>query len=169
MTDYTLSLKRVMLLQKTLEGGGFTTCPLQRPEATTDALIQVENDHEVHRLSVRFGPLHSSITLKRRDAAKYLALRDFLQDVANGRADSGTESQAAASMRDALESVNSVLEPDQVAYITPTTDKDRPFRVIVLDVLGDICAHTKGHCKDHLAEAVRTQLRPQHQEAREPS
>ena len=169
MTDYTLSLKRVMLLQKTLDEGGFTTCPLQRPETTTDAVIQVENDNEVHRLSVRFGPLHSSITLKRRDAAKYLALRDFLQDVANGRADSGTESQAAAAMREALESVNTVLETDQVAYITPTADKARPFRVIVLDELGDICAHTKGHCKDNLVEAVRAQLRPRYQGAEERS
>lgn len=169
MTDYTLSLKRVMLLQKTLEEGGSTTCPLQRPETTTEAVIQVENDHEVHRLSVRFGPLHSSITLKRRDAAKYLALRDFLQDVANGQADSGAESQAAAAMREALESVNSVLESDQVAYITPTADKARPFRVIVLDEFGDICAHTKGHCKINLVEAVRTQLRPQPQEAGERS
>ncbi|MFO3723969.1 hypothetical protein [Pseudomonas sp. HLMP] len=160
MSEYTLSLKRVMLLQQVLEQGGSTICPLRRPETTVDAHIEIENDTRTHQVKVKFGPVAGSITLHRGDSSKYMALRDFLQDLANGRTESGQQSAQAIAMREALERVNEVLEPDQVAYISPTTDPEQPFRVIVLDALGDICARTKGHCKDHLAEVVRHQLRP---------
>lgn len=159
MNEYTLSLKRVMLLQQVLEHGGTTICPLHRPETAVDAHIKIENDHRTHHVAVTFGPITGSITLQRGDASKYMALRDYLQDLANGRTDSGQPTYQAIAMREALESVNEVLEDNQVAYINPTEDPERPFRIIVLDNLGDICANTKGHCKDQLVEAVRQQLR----------
>lgn len=160
MSEYTLSLKRVMLLQKTLEDGGTTTCPLRRPETTMDAEIEVENDSQAHRLSVRFGPLTSSITLKRGDSAKYMALRDFLQDVANGRNESGQLSQEDIDLREALDSVNTVIRADQIAYITATTNPELPVGAVVTNDLGEICAAATGTCKEHLAQVIRTQLRP---------
>lgn len=160
MSEFIIPLSRVMLLQHVLENGGSTSCPLRRPETTFDAHLQIENDLRTHHVKATFGPLSSSLTLQRGDSSKYMALRDFLQDLANGRTESGRQPEQAIAMREALESVNTVLEPEQVAYISPTDDPERPFRVIVLDVLGDICAITKGHCKDQLVETVRNQLRP---------
>ncbi|MEF0146198.1 hypothetical protein [Pseudomonas guariconensis] len=160
MSEYTLPLKRVMLLQQVLEHGGTTICSLRRPETAVDAHIKIENDNRTHHVTVTFGPVAGSITLHRGDASKYMALRDFLQDLANGRTESGQQSSQTIAMSEALEAVNDVLADDQVAYINLTEDPERPFRVIVLDTVGDICARTKGHCKDQLAEAVRNQLRP---------
>ncbi|QXH53183.1 hypothetical protein KSS94_08725 [Pseudomonas fakonensis] len=160
MSEYTVPLKRVMLLQNALENGGTATCPLRRPETTSDALIEVENDTRTHHIKVTFGPLTGSLTLQRGDSSKYMALRDHLEELANGRTESGRQSEQALAMRQALEAVNAILDPEHEAYISPTNDAKHPFRVIVLDGLGDICALTKGHCKDQLVETVRTQLRP---------
>ncbi|KPM60212.1 hypothetical protein [Pseudomonas monteilii] len=160
MSEFIIPLRRVMLLQHVLENGGTTRCSMQRPETSIDAHVEIENDLRTHQVKATFGPLTGSITLQRGDSSKYMDLRDFLQDLANGRTESGQQSEQAVAMREAFESVNAVLEPEQVAYISPTDDPAQPFRVIVLDVLGDICAHTKGHCKDQLVEAVRQQLRP---------
>ncbi|MGE8050811.1 hypothetical protein ACQKPT_21230 [Pseudomonas monteilii] len=160
MSEFVIPLRRVMLLQHVLEHGGTTSCPMQRPETSMDAYVEIENDLRTHQVKVTFGPSTGSITLQRGDSSKYMALRDFLQDLANGRTESGRQSVEAVAMREALESVNAVLEPEHIAYISPTTDPKHPFRVIVLDALGDICASTKGHCKDQLVETVRSQLRP---------
>ncbi len=160
MSEYTIPLRRVMLLQTTLENGGSTSCPLLRPETSLDAQIQIENDLRTHHVKVTFGPLSGSLTLQRGDSSKYQALRDFLQDLANGRTESGRQSEQAVAMREALEAVNAALAPEHEAYISPTNDAEHPFRVIVLDGLGDICALTKGHCKELLVETVRAQLRP---------
>lgn len=160
MSEFIIPLRRVMLLQHVLENGGTTSCPMQRPETSIDAHVVIENDLRTHQVKVTFGPTTGSITLQRGDTSKYMALRDFLQDLANGRTESGRQSGEAIAMREALESVNSVLGPQHIAYISPTTDPEHPFRVIVLDTDGDICASTKGHCKDQLVETVRSQLRP---------
>jgi len=167
MSEYIVPLSRVMVLQHALERGGVTTCPVRRPEISIDAHIQIENDNRSHLVTVTLGPIAGSITLLRGDSLKYTILRDFIQDLANGRTDTGAQSEQAVAMREALESVNAVLDQTQVAYITPTSDAQRPFRVIVLDQLGDICARTKGHCKDHLAEVIRQQLRPVEEKAGE--
>lgn len=159
MSEFIIPLRRVMLLQHVLENGGTTRCAMQRPETSIDAHVEIENDLRTHQVKATFGPLTGSITLQRGDSSKYMALRDFLQDLANGRTESGQQSEQAIAMREAFESVNAVLEPEQIAYINTTDDPVQPFRVIVLDALGDICAHTKGHCKDQLVEALRQQLR----------
>ncbi|WP_207878212.1 hypothetical protein [Pseudomonas sp. 32_A] len=160
MSEFFIPLRRVMLLQHVLENGGTTRCPMQRPETSIDAHVEIENDLRTHQVKVTFGPATGTITLQRGDSSKYMALRDFLQDLANGRTESGRRSGEAIAMREALESVNAALGPEHTAYISPTIDPKHPFRVIVLDDLGDICASTKGHCKDQLVETVRRQLRP---------
>nr|WP_189659798.1 hypothetical protein [Pseudomonas farsensis] len=149
-----------MLLQKALENGGTTTCPLRRPETTSDALIEVENDTSTHHIRVIFGPLTGSLTLQRGDSSKYMALRDFLEELANGRADSGRLSQQAIALMEAQDCVNSVIEAHQIAYVIQTVTPARPFGAVVTDGLGTVHAAVTGTCKHHLAEAVRAQLRP---------
>jgi len=160
MSEFTLPLKQVMLLQNVLDAGGTTHCLLSRPEITCPAVIHVENDSAAHHLNVQFGPCMASLTLNRNEPSKYMALRDFLQDVANGRTESGRLSQEELALRDALDSVNSVIAPDQVAYITTTTNPDLPVGAVVTNERGEICAAATGSCKDHLAQAVHAQLRP---------
>jgi len=89
-----------------------------------------------------------------------MALRDFLQDVANGRTESGQLSQEDIDLREALDSVNTVIRADQIAYITATTNPELPVGAVVTNDLGEICAAATGTCKEHLAQIIRTQLRP---------
>lgn len=158
MSDFTIKLRRVMLLEHTLENGGHTTCPLHRPETSLDAHIQVENDDRDHHLQVRFGPYTGSIALPRGDSTKYMSLRNFLQDVANGRTDSGQQTQRAIALMEALDSVSDLLPEGLRAYITPTMDEDLPFGTVVTNDQGEICATAYGSCKLSLANAVRTKL-----------
>ncbi|WP_432777603.1 hypothetical protein O4O02_23575 [Pseudomonas fortuita] len=158
MNEFTINLSRVMLLERTLEQGGNAICPLRRPEITIDAHIQVENDDRDHHLQVRFGPFTGSITLRRGDSTKYMSLRDFLQDVANGRTESGQEIQRAIALMEALDCVSQVLPEGLHAYITPTTDEHHPFGTVVTNDLGEVYATAYGSCKNTLAETVRTKL-----------
>lgn len=158
MNEFTINLRRVMLLERTLENGGNTTCPLRRPETSVDAHIEVENDSRDHHLHVRFGPYTGSITLRRGDSTKYISLRDFLQDVANGRTESGQQTQRAIALMEALDCVSDVLPDGLRAFITPTTDHTHPFGTVVTNDQGEIRATAYGSCKHSLAEAVRAKL-----------
>ncbi|WP_455887499.1 hypothetical protein [Pseudomonas rustica] len=158
MSDFTIKLRRVMLLEHTLENGGNTTCPLHRPETSLDAHIQVENDDRDHHLQVHFGPYTGSIALPRGDSTKYMSLRNFLQDVANGRTESGQQTQRAIALMEALDSVSDLLPEGLRAYITPTMDEDLPFGTVVTNDQGEICATAYGSCRLSLANAVLTKL-----------
>ncbi len=158
MNEFTINLRRAMLLERILENGGNTTCPLRRPETSVDAYIAVENDSRDHHLHVRFGPYTGSITLRRDDSTKYMSLRDFLQDVANGRTESGQQTQRAIALMEALDCVNDVLPDGLRAFITPTTDHEHPFGTVVTNDQGEIRATAYGSCKRTLAEAVRAKL-----------
>lgn len=160
MSEFIVPLRNVMLLQHALETGTATTCPVLRPEVTINAEIEVETDAITHRVTVTFGPQKGSLSLQRDDTAKYQHLRDFIQDLANGRTESGCQSEQAIAMLEALDRLNEVIGADQIAYITPTTDQGRPFGAVVTNDQGEICAAAISTCKEHLAEAVRTQLRP---------
>ena len=83
MNEFTINLRRVMLLEGTLELGGSATCPLRRPETIVDAHIQVENDDRDHHLQVRFGPFTGSITLRRGDSTKYMSCLLYTSDAAD--------------------------------------------------------------------------------------
>lgn len=158
MSEFTIPLRRVMLLQQTLENGGTTTCPLRRPETSVDAQVEVENDDRTHHLKVKFGPLTGSISLPRGDSAKYLALRDYLEELANGRADSGQQSQLALALIEAQDCVNNVIGANHIAYVIHTTTPARPLGAVVTDDQGEIHAAATGTCKDHLAELLRAKL-----------
>lgn len=160
MSEYIVPLRNVMLLQHALDKGGETICPVQCPEVTINAEVTVETDAKTHRVTVTFGPQKGSLTLQRDDTAKYQHLRDFIQDLANGRTESGRQSEHAIALLEALEHLNEVIGADQIAYITPTTDSIHPFGAVVTNDHGDVLAAAIGTCKDHLAEVVSAQLRP---------
>ena len=167
MSEYIVPLRNVMLLQHALDKGGETICPVQRPETTINAEVMVETDAKTHRVTVTFGPQKGSLTLQRDDSAKYQRLRDFIQDLANGRTESGRQSELALAMLEALEHLNTAIGADQIAYITPTMDPNSPLGAVVTNEQGEVCAAAIGTCKDHLAEVVRTQLRPKQEGAGE--
>lgn len=160
MNEYTVPLRRVMLLQPTLEQGGTATCQMRRPEIATDVHIEVENDDRTHHLKVTFGPITGSITLQRGDTAKYMALRDYLEELANGRVDTGRQSQEAMALMEAQDCVNAVLTAGHIAYVILTTTPARPFGAVVTDARGELRAAATGTCMHHLAEAISAKLRP---------
>ncbi|MNP19534.1 hypothetical protein D3C76_1120700 [compost metagenome] len=118
----------------------------------------MENDDRDHHLQVRFGPYTGSITLQRADSTKYISLRNFLQDVANGRTESGQQTQRAIALMEALDCVSDVLPEGLRAYITPTADQEHPFGTVITNDLGEIRTTAFGSCKHTLAEAVRAKL-----------
>ncbi|PLP87397.1 hypothetical protein CYD26_21510 [Pseudomonas sp. FFUP_PS_473] len=160
MSEYSIPLHRVMLLQHTLEHGGTVTCKLHRPEASVEAQVNVENDDTTHHIKVTLGPLASSLTLPRDPATKYQQLRDFLQDLANGRADTAAQAEEAIALMEAQECVDEVIQKGQIAYVITTVNPERPLGVVVTNDLGEVCAAATGRSKEHLAEVVRAKLRP---------
>ncbi|MEK2608473.1 hypothetical protein WLF18_05070 [Pseudomonas shirazensis] len=160
MSEFSIPLSRVMGLERTLENGGTATCTLRRPDATLDVQIRVENDDTTHHIKVAMGPLSSSMTMPRKLATKCQSLRDFLQDLANGRADSGTQSDEAIALMEAQESVDGVLKAGQTAYVITTVNRDRPLGAVVTNDEGEVCAAVTGASKEHLAEAIRAKLWP---------
>lgn len=160
MSEFSIPLSRVMGLERTLENGGTTTCTLRRPEATLEAQVTIENDNTTHHIKVAMGPLASSITLPRKLPTKCQSLRDFLQDLANGRTDSGTQSEEVLALMEAQESVDEVLQTGQIAYVLTTVNRDRPLGAVVTNDEGEICAAVTGASKEQLAAAVRAKPRP---------
>lgn len=158
MSEFTIPLSRIMVLERTLEHGGTATCKLQRPEASLDAQVYVENDRTTHHIKVTMGPLASSLTLPRRLATKCQSLRDFLQDLANGRADSGAQSEEALALLEAQERVDKVLQVGQIAYVITTVNRELPLGAVVTNDLGEICAAVTGASKEQLAAAVLAKL-----------
>lgn len=147
-----------MGLEQILENGGTTICTLRRPEASLDARISVENDPSTHHIKVAIGPLTSSLTIPRKLATKCQSLRDFLQDLANGRADSGIQSEEVIALMEAQESVDEILHPGQVAYVIATVNRDRPLGAVVANEEGEICAAVTAASRDQLAAAVLAKL-----------
>ena len=88
MNDYLIPLAKQELLHHILQVGGAAVCPLQRPEQTIHASFEVELTDDNAVISVDFGGHSGHLTLKRSDRANHLHLRDFIQDIANGRIES---------------------------------------------------------------------------------
>lgn len=157
MSAFLVPFHKQDLLHQVLAAGGTITCLLYCPTAQFDADVEVElSDKHVH-IKVTFRGLTGSLTLTRGARANHLYLRDFIQDVANGRTESGRTQQAIALM-EALEHVDTVLQPGQVAYITPTISGEHPFGAVVTNGLGEVCAAAMGSSKEHLAELISRKL-----------
>ncbi|MNL58596.1 hypothetical protein D3C87_1822450 [compost metagenome] len=88
MNTYLIPLAKQDLLHHMLQVGGAAVCPLQRPEQTIHASFEVELTDDNAVISVDFGGHTGELTLKRSDRANHLHLRDFIQDIANGRIES---------------------------------------------------------------------------------
>lgn len=88
MNAYLIPLAKQDLLHHMLQVGGTAVCPLQRPEQTIHASFEVELTDDSAVISVDFGGHTGELTLKRSDRANHLHLRDFIQDIANGRIES---------------------------------------------------------------------------------
>lgn len=88
MNNYRIPLAKQELLHHMLQAGGTAVCPLQRPEQTIHASFEVELTDDSAVISVDFGGHTGELTLKRSDRANHLQLRDFIQDIANGRIES---------------------------------------------------------------------------------
>ena len=88
MNDYLIPLAQQEVLHHLLQVGGAAVCPLQRPEQTIHARYEVELTDTSAVISVDFGGHTGELTLKRADRANHLHLRDFIQDIANGRIES---------------------------------------------------------------------------------
>ena len=160
MSEFQIPLRQIMLLQGTLDKGGSTICKLLRPEVTVDAQLEIENDATHHRIKVTIGPLLSSLSLPRALSTKCQSLRDFLQDLANGRADSAAQSEEALALMEAQVSVEEVLQTGQTAYVIATVSRELPLGAVVTNDQGDVCVAVTGTCKEHLAAAVRAKLQP---------
>ena len=88
MNSYLIPLAQQDLLHHMLQVGGVAICPLQRPEETIHASYEVELTDDSAVISVDLGSHTGELTLKRSDRANHLHLRDFIQDIANGRIES---------------------------------------------------------------------------------
>lgn len=88
MNNYLVPLAKQELLHHMLQVGGAAVCPLQRPEQTIHANLEVELTDNKVVISVDLGGHTGELTLKRSDRANHLHLRDFIQDIANGRIES---------------------------------------------------------------------------------
>ena len=158
MSEFCIPLTRVMGLERTLEAGGCSKCTLRRPETTLDARITVENDDTTHHIKVEMGELTSSMTLPRKLVTKWQSLRDFLQDLANGRADSGAMSEEALALLEAQDSIDQVLQDGQIAYVINTVNRAFPLGAVVTNDQGEICAAATGSSKEHLVGALLAKL-----------
>ncbi|UVM74906.1 hypothetical protein [Pseudomonas alvandae] len=88
MNNFLIPLGKQELLHHMLQTGGVALCPLQRPESTIHARLEVELTDQAVVISVELGGHSGELTLKRSDRANHLHLRDFIQDIANGRIES---------------------------------------------------------------------------------
>ena len=88
MNNYLVPLAKQELLHHMLQVGGAAVCPLQRPEQTIHASFEVELTDTTALINVDLCGHTGELTLKRSDRANHLHLRDFIQDIANGRIES---------------------------------------------------------------------------------
>jgi hypothetical protein len=88
MNSYLIPIAQQEMLHHMLQVGGAGICPLRRPEQTIHAKFDVELTDQAVVISVDFGGHTGELTLKRSDRANHLHLRDFIQDIANGRIES---------------------------------------------------------------------------------
>jgi len=99
MNSYLIPLAQQDLLHHMLQVGGAAVCPLQRPEQTIHASFEVELTDHSAVINVDLGGHTGELTLKRSDRANHLHLRDFIQDIANGRIESAQPAPPVQSGR----------------------------------------------------------------------
>lgn len=96
MSHFVIPLDKQELLHHMLQAGGKALCPLHRPEQTIHASVEVELSGTSAVINVELGGHTGELTLKRSDRANHLHLRDFIQDIANGRIESADPAPGSA-------------------------------------------------------------------------
>lgn len=110
MNNYLVPLEKQELLHHMLQIGGAAVCPLHRPEQTIHAKFEVELTDNSAVISVDFGSHTGELTLKRSDRANHLHLRDFVQDIANGRIESAQPTPPYVQSARALAQLDQMLD-----------------------------------------------------------
>ena len=113
MNDYLIPLAKQELLHHMLQVGGTAMCSLQRPEQTINARFEVELTDDNAVINVDLGGHSGHLTLKRSDRANHLHLRDFIQDIANGRIESAGLAPASPTDDQKLAPETPEPTPDQ--------------------------------------------------------
>ncbi len=155
MSAYHVPLANVMRLQHLLEKGGKATCPVRHTEDWETVTITAEVDQGTATFQAEFKSAIRTLKLQREDSANHLHLRDFIQDLANDRADQVSK---ALALMDAHEHVSATLPDGHLLYISPTPWPGTPFAGVVTNNNGELCAVATGSNKEALAAQLRPKL-----------
>lgn len=96
MTYYTIPLAKQELLHHMLQVGGSAVVHLHSLDQVIEASFTVELNDTQATIKVTLGEHQAELTLRRANRANHLALRDFIEDIANGRHESADPRPAPA-------------------------------------------------------------------------
>lgn len=96
MSLFQVPFAKQELLHYMLREGGTAVCTLHSPARMIQATFSVELTDSQARVAVEMGSTSNSLTLRRTDPANHLHLRDFLEDIANGRIESAIPAPPAS-------------------------------------------------------------------------
>lgn len=96
MNHYSIPLAKQELLHHMLQVGGSAAVHLHSLEQVIEAHFTVELTDAQAIIKVELGQHKAELTLRRADRANHLHLRDFIEDIANGRHESAEPRPAPA-------------------------------------------------------------------------
>lgn len=96
MNHYSIPLAKQELLYHMLQVGGAATVHLHSREQVIEASFTVELTETQAISKVQLGQHTGTLALRRSNLANHLALRDFIEDMANGRHESAAPRPAPA-------------------------------------------------------------------------
>lgn len=96
MSHYSIHLAKQELLNHMLQVGGSAVVHLHSLEQVIEAHFTVELTATHAITKVALGEHQAELTLRRPDRANHLHLRDFIEDIANGRHESADPRPAPA-------------------------------------------------------------------------
>lgn len=96
MNYYTIPLAKQELLHHMLQAGGAAAVHLHSQHQIIEASFTVELTDTQAITKVTLGEHQAELTLRRTNRANHLALRDFIEDIANGRHESAAPRPAPA-------------------------------------------------------------------------
>ena len=96
MNYYNIPLAKQELLHHMLQVGGTAAVHLHSQQQIIEASFTVELSDSQATIKVTLGEHQAELTLRRTNRANHLALRDFIEDIANGRHESADPRPAPA-------------------------------------------------------------------------
>ncbi|SED11623.1 hypothetical protein SAMN05216178_6297 [Pseudomonas saponiphila] len=67
---------------------------------------------------------------------------------------------SAIELAEVFHRVNSIIQPGQTAFVTPTKTPETPFGAVIADARGRICATGRAADARSLADLIRHKLQP---------